>query len=1378
MPKDNQNQVIWKPVLIIGLVAALYFAIGRLSLSLVVGPENIAVIWPLSGIFLAAVLLTKKKFRPWLIGVLFLTDFIVEMMAGTSPLISLIYAFSLSFDATLSAWLLLRFAGSPFSFNKSKNVFLYLVFSVLGSNAIGSFIAAAAPALFLSASYWEAWKWWWASDAVGNLLITPLILSWASVKKDDWKNLSLKRSVEMVALFISIFIVNFFAFQVIRDNANLSVILSYIIFPFLIWAGLRFGIRGVASVSVLLAAIVLKNVLLGQHLFQNPETLIDQVFMVQLLIATISLSSLFLASVVTERRFVFNSLQESEKRLTFHDVNSPLANIEWDAHFMVTRWTGAAEDIFGWAENETLGKPLHDLNMVYEEDIPIVEKTMEKLTSGETRQIISSNRNYTKKGEVIYCEWYNSVLLNAEGKMVSVMSRVLDVTSKRKAEEQQKKLTGRINRIASNVPGAIYEYCLKPDGTSFIPYASQGFSKIFGFTPKEVETDASPIFELVHPGDVENFSRSIAESAEKLTPWHHENRIIKRSGETIWIEGKSTPKKLNDGTVLWQGYMANITNRKLAEKALRESEERERQILMDSEKRYRQLFENINVGFVLFEVVQDNEGNPVDLRIIAANKFFEKTTGLVNEKVMGKLLTKALPGIENDEADWIGTYGKIALTGESRQFEQGSELLGYYYTVSAFQSEPKKCAVTFLDITESKLAEKALSESEERLRLSTELGNVAVWEFDFRTNNMTRSNNHDRLYGLEVQEKWEFDTFLNATHPDDRELSNKIIQKSAAPGGPDKYKFDFRVVYPDASVHWLNVTGQVIERNKKGEAVIVRGTLIDITERKHAEEDLRESEQRFLTFMNNTSVFAWMKDEDLKYVFLNKAFEEQYGITLEEVQGKDDFAFRKKHIAEILRTNDQKVLSSGEILITEETVEDRFDQLKHAIVYKFPVMGLFGKRYIGGMSIDITDRKLAEIELIESKSFFEQLFIQSSTSTQLLDKDGWCIRINPKLSELFGVLPEHIEGRKYNILQDGEVISTGVIKHLKKVFEKHETVRWEVNFDIQHASETTGVEVSNPKQKWFSNVAYPILNVNGELTYVIVQHEEITQRKQAELEIKKINKELEKRVEKRTSELTESQEALLNLVDDLNEKSEQLANSSKMLELKNKELETFTYSVSHDLKAPLRGIDGYSQLLEEEYSDILKGDGKKFVKTIREGTKQMNQLIEDLLAYSRLERSTLRPVSIEAKPFIDQLLAFFKNDLHKNNVEVVKDIDDCMIFADSNGLTIALRNIIENAIKFSRNKDRPKIKISLKENISLWLLSVEDNGIGFDMKYHKRIFEIFQRLNLPEQYAGTGIGLAMVYKSVERMNGKIWAESEPGKGAKFYIEILKLNHDG
>jgi len=302
-------------------------------------------------------------------------------------------------------------------------------------------------------------------------------------------------------------------------------------------------------------------------------------------------------------------------------------------------------------------------------------------------------------------------------------------------------------------------------------------------------------------------------------------------------------------------------------------------------------------------------------------------------------------------------------------------------------------------------------------------------------------------------------------------------------------------------------------------------------------------------------------------------------------------------------------------------------------------------------------------------------------------------------------------------------------------------------------------------------------NEDGKPLRVIGAHSDISERKKAEEEIKKLNAELEQRVQDRTSELSNSQKALLNLVEDLNDKSVEIEKSSKSLEAKNKELETFTYSVSHDLKAPLRGIDGYSQILLKEYESKLDTEGKRFLRTIRESAMQMNQLINDLLDYSRLERQTLRPSIVNLKNLIEILVVNKTSDKSFNKFKIAIHIPKIEIYADKDGLNLSLRNLIENAFKFTQKQSDPKIEIGYQDNNSKHTIFVKDNGIGFDMKFHDRIFEIFQRLHRSEEYEGTGVGLAMVRKAIERLNGKVWAESEVGKGSTFYIEIPKIQSD-
>jgi signal transduction histidine kinase len=253
------------------------------------------------------------------------------------------------------------------------------------------------------------------------------------------------------------------------------------------------------------------------------------------------------------------------------------------------------------------------------------------------------------------------------------------------------------------------------------------------------------------------------------------------------------------------------------------------------------------------------------------------------------------------------------------------------------------------------------------------------------------------------------------------------------------------------------------------------------------------------------------------------------------------------------------------------------------------------------------------------------------------------------------------------------------------------------------------------------------------------------QRRRAEEVVRQVNVELEQRVSQRTAEL----------------------------EAKTRELETFAYSVAHDLKAPLRGIDGYSRLLLEDYAEKLHGDGRTFLQTIRSSTVRMNQLIEDLLAYSRLERRQLASSRINPRSLIAALVEEKSDELKQTGASLSVNVSCEEVTADPDGMAQALRNLLDNAIKFSRAVEAPRIEIGgkcLERGCRIW---VRDNGVGFDMKYHDRIFELFQCLHPMGNHAGTGVGLAIVRKAMERMGGRAWAESSPGQGATFYLEVPK-----
>ncbi len=242
-----------------------------------------------------------------------------------------------------------------------------------------------------------------------------------------------------------------------------------------------------------------------------------------------------------------------------------------------------------------------------------------------------------------------------------------------------------------------------------------------------------------------------------------------------------------------------------------------------------------------------------------------------------------------------------------------------------------------------------------------------------------------------------------------------------------------------------------------------------------------------------------------------------------------------------------------------------------------------------------------------------------------------------------------------------------------------------------------------------------------------------------------LNQELEQRVQERTAQLSAA----------------------------NKQLEAFGYSVAHDLRAPLRGIDGYSSLLLEDFGEKLGDTGRQYIENVRKGTAQMNELISDLLAYSHLEQQTLEKRDIQLQGAVAALVAEFHPGLTAASIACTNQVPDLIVSADPVALKVALRNLLDNAIKFTRNAANPSIGIAARDNGTFIQIWVKDNGPGFDMIYHDQIFEIFKRLNRAEDYPGTGIGLAIVRKAMERMGGRAWAESEPGKGACFWLEFPK-----
>lgn len=302
-------------------------------------------------------------------------------------------------------------------------------------------------------------------------------------------------------------------------------------------------------------------------------------------------------------------------------------------------------------------------------------------------------------------------------------------------------------------------------------------------------------------------------------------------------------------------------------------------------------------------------------------------------------------------------------------------------------------------------------------------------------------------------------------------------------------------------------------------------------------------------------------------------------------------------------------------------------------------------------------------------------------------------------------------------------------------------------------------------------------NEAGEVTGVFAAARDITERKKIEEEIGKLNQELEQRVSMRTADLQktgiklqESQRALMNIVEDLNQKTEELERANRALEAVNRELEAFSYSVSHDLRAPLRAIDGFSQAVLEDYGKKLGGEGGDYLRRIRAASQRMGHLIDDILNLSRLGRFEMFIEDVDLS-FLARTIAGELQGAHPDrSVEVVVQ-EGVRARGDARLLRIALENLLDNAWKFSGRNSCPKIEFGCLPEGGRDLYFVRDNGVGFDMAYSDKLFSPFQRLHSAQDFPGTGIGLATVWRIITRHKGRIWTESGPGRGATFYFTL-------
>jgi PAS domain S-box-containing protein len=808
--------------------------------------------------------------------------------------------------------------------------------------------------------------------------------------------------------------------------------------------------------------------------------------------------------------------------------------------------------------------------------------------------------------------------------------------------------------------------------------------------------------------------------------------------------------------------------------------------LIESEIRYKELFENAPIALWEedFTAVVDYLQHEIENYKLPLPELLEKHPEIVfkcsdlalvtnlNEQVLKiyeapskELLLGNLSKIFTDNSFQTYKESLLAMMRGDSYFESesvnktllGTEfnaLLRWSYFSGPFNMN-LKVIVSVVNISEIKRIEKKLTDSEARFRSLFENNHTIMFLINQETGRFIDANPAAvNFYGYSKEEfighLSVFD--LNTLSKEDALLKmQEAIQKKQA-------FFNFKHRKANGEIRDVEVySGTLIfEQN-----TILFFIVHDVTDKKQAENLVLESKNKLENILRTAPTGVGVV-ADRVFTEVNNRFCEMTGYSAEELIGEKTVLIYPT-IEEYERVGKEKYLQIREKGFG--TVETLFRQkngkIINVLMSSSPLdMNDFDKG-VTFTALDISDRKKAEAELSHSHELMRYVIEHSQSDIAIHDHNLNYLYVSQSYLKHYKIKEENVIGKHhYAVFPD-------LPQKWRDVHQK--ALQGEIS-----SAEKDAYERADGSVDWTRWECRPWYEADGSVGGIIVYTEVITERLRELVELENHRNHLEEIVKERTVSLEENKTALLNLVDDLNQESLKLDAANKKLEEINEELETFTYSVSHDLKAPLRGIDGYSQLLIEDFQNELSPEALSFLTTIRKSTQQMNLLIEDLLAYSRMERKDFKSESTAIFVLVNRIMQQFTKQLEENKATIINTLPlSLRLPLDKEGFELVIRNLIDNAIKFSANTKKPQIEVGCVENSTTWIIFVKDNGLGFDMKYHDRIFQIFQRLHLAEEYKGTGIGLAMVNKALQRMNAKIWAESELNKGATFYIEIKK-----
>jgi len=565
--------------------------------------------------------------------------------------------------------------------------------------------------------------------------------------------------------------------------------------------------------------------------------------------------------------------------------------------------------------------------------------------------------------------------------------------------------------------------------------------------------------------------------------------------------------------------------------------------------------------------------------------------------------------------------------------------------------------------------------------------------------------------------------------------------------------------------------------------IIIIILIMNITKRREAEKALRNNEIKYRTLVEHLPAITYTAtlDESSTTLYVSPQIEKILGISPEGYKADPDFWVKHLHDEDRERVLEEfeHAHETGQPLFTEYRMISKDGRIvwirDDAVIVKDEKENPL---YLQGIMFDITDRKQSEEALRESETQYKNLYsmmrLMNDNLPDLIwtkDLEGKFLFVNKACSKIL-----------LDAKDTAEPIGKTDIYFAQRGIDSHPGIPDYFTFGQMCTDSDLAVlnskkplrfdESGNVRGEFLFLDVYkaPFKDENGNLIGTVGCARVVTQERQMEQELQKHREHLEELIKERTAKLEKSQQSLALLLADVNESRTELDVSNKKLESSNKELEAFAYSVSHDLRAPLRSIDGFSQILLEDYSGILDKQGQHYLQRVRTGTQNMGRLIDDILSLSRSGRHQINKKTINMEPIVREVCKSLENELKDR--KVVFTVHECPpALADAHLVKIVFTNLLSNALKFTRIRENAKIETGSMTEDGNTVFFIKDNGAGFDMKYADKLFVPFQRLHRAEEYEGSGIGLAIVQRIIHRHGGRIWAESEIDVGTTFYFSL-------